>query len=638
MANPLKKTQLFWLATAAVLLLLAGMLQGPLAETTSDRELFIEANITTEKSIVEVLPGGLRALAFSYVWQRSQEQHMAGRHYDARELADLACRLMPNFPGVWSFHAWNMAWNISVTTHTPEERWHWVSQGMELLRDEAIPRNRRSLLLYKELGWIFFSKMGQSLDEMHPYYKMVWAAQMQRLLGATSYGSTAEVIEAFRPIAEAPLDKSLLRQGGNIPGTNSPEIIQPDQLEVLMHAPGVAEYAGLLAAYGVQVDQGLLSVYNRYSLDLAVDLVRIAPPELPTDRDRELSELINSPAHAEARAKMLAFVRAQVLWNVYRMDPQWMYELMVKFNAPLDWRMPEPHGFYWITYGAHIAEDTPIGDITAINTDRVAMFCLKTLTWRGRLVYIDNPDDSDRPTLRYLFDWRFIAPTQQEYLSAAQGAMQPGQEMRNNPFRDGHQNYLISVIQALFAGDRRGEASRYYQWLRDEYHPFGLQWLMDLEDFVVYSLKTEGALYPDVAAVQVQVSLQAALEDLAYDDIEGFQASYDYARWAIYDTFLKGASNEYIVRPWEEILTDITREMLIYPQSQGVWLSIEDRSALYHRIESFAPGIQQAIYDSLRRSPLPAQCRAAGIDFNKAFPDPGAPDTPAGDSGNQSRP
>ncbi|MCK4601805.1 MAG: hypothetical protein KAU28_05030, partial [Phycisphaerae bacterium] len=161
MLSPLKKRQLLWFAAAAALLAGAGLLQGPLADMAAERELFIEANITTEKSIVEVLPGGLRALAFSYIWQRSQEQHIAGRHYDARELADLACRLMPNFPGVWSFHAWNMAWNISVTTHTPEERWHWVSQGMELLRDEAIPRNRRSLLLYKEIGWIFFSKMGQ---------------------------------------------------------------------------------------------------------------------------------------------------------------------------------------------------------------------------------------------------------------------------------------------------------------------------------------------------------------------------------------------------------------------------------------------------------------------------------------------
>jgi len=623
MLSPLKKRQLLWFAAAAALLAGAGLLQGPLADIAAERELFIEANITTEKSVVEVLPGGLRAMAFTYVWQRSQEQHQAGRHYDARELADLACRLMPNFPGVWSFHAWNMAWNISVTTHTPEERWHWVSQGMELLRDEAIPRNRHSLLLYKEIGWIFFSKMGQSLDEMHPYYKQVWAAQMQRLLGAPGYGSTAEVIAAFKPIADAPLDKSLLRQGRNVPGTNMPEIIQADQLKVLLESdPAAAEYAKLLADQGVGIDQGFLAAYNRYSMDLSVDVVRTGPPP-PSAKDKHvLAELINAPQHAAARGKILAFIRAQVLWNVYKMDPQWMYDLMAEFNAPLDWRMPEPHGFYWITYGAHIAEDLPVGDITPINTDRVAMFCLKTLTSRGRLIYEDNPDNPDRPKLRYMFDWRFIASSQKEYVTAAEDSLGPGQELRDSPFRTGHQNYLISVIQALYAGNRRGEARKYYKWLRENYNPVGPEWLLDLEDFVVLTLKRDGAMHADAANVQVQAALQAALEALALGNMADFQASYDYARHSIYDTFVAGTKDPRSVQPWGEIVRYMTQETLIHPQSQGVWLSLVDRSALYHSIENIAPGIREAMYDSLLRSTLPQECRAAGIDFDKAFPSP----------------
>jgi len=637
MFGPMKTRQLLWLAGAALLLAGAGFVQGRLSDMAANQQLFIEANVGTEKSLVEVLPGGLRALAFTYVWQRSQEQHQAGRHYDARELADLACRLMPNFPGVWSFHAWNMAWNISVTTHTPEERWHWVKQGLELLRDEAIPRNRGSLLLYKEIGWIFFSKMGQSLDDMHPYYKQVWAAQMQQLLGATSYGSTAEVIKAFRPIADAPLDKSFSRQGRNIPGTNAPEIIQQDQLKVLLGDPAVAEYAEKLAARGVNVDQGLLTVYDRYSMDLAVDVVRIAPPMLQTDQDHAISELINSTEHTDARTKLLAFVRAQVLWNVYKMDPQWMYDLMVKFNAPLDWRMPEPHGFYWITYGTHVAEDLPIDDITAINTDRVAMFCLKILTWRGRLVYIDNPENPDRPVLRYLFDWRFIEPSQKEYITAAENSLQEGQELKDNPFRAGHQNYLVSVIQSLYAAHQYELAGKYYEWLRKNYKPVGPEWFLDLEDFVVFTLKKEGAIYADLADVQVQAALQAALESLALSDIDSFQASYNYARWSIYDTFV-ASTNRQDITPWEVILRDMTLLMLVRPQSQGVWLSIGDRSTLYRNIELQAPGIQKAMYDSLLRSPLPEQCRAAGIDFDKAFPDPNAPKAPIGKGGSSPAP
>ncbi len=622
MPSPLKTKQLLWFLAAAALLVGAGLLQRPLGDMATSQELFIDANITTEKSVVEVLPGGLRALAFTYVWQRSQEQHQAGRHYDARELADLACRLMPNFPGVWSFHAWNMAWNISVTTHTPEERWHWVSQGLELLRDEAIPRNRRSLLLYKELGWLFFSKLGQSLDEMHPYYKQVWASQMQRLLGATSYGTTAEVIAAFAPIAEAPLDKSLIRQGRNISGTNLPEIIQADQLAILLADPAVADYAERFAEYGVGIDESFLAIYNRFSMDLSVDVVRLVPPKIDGQQDAALSELINASQHAAARGKVLAFIRAQVLWNVYKMDPEWMHGLMVKFDAPLDWRMPEPHGFYWITYGSHIAEDLPLGDITPINTDRVAMFCLKTLTWQGRLIYVENPEDPDRPFLQNMFDWRYIAASQEEYVTSAEASIQPGEEFGRNPYRAGHKNYLISVIQSLYAGNRRGEAREYFQWLKEHYDPVGPEWLMDLEDFVVFTLKKDGAIYADVASMHVQVGLQAALESLAAGDTEGFQASYDYARWSIYDTFLIGSQDPGSVQPWGEIVLYVVREMLVRPQNQGVWLSLTERSSLYHRIERITPGIQDAMYDSLLRSPLRRECQAAGIDFDKAFPSP----------------
>jgi hypothetical protein len=311
-----------------------------------------------------------------------------------------------------------------------------------------------------------------------------------------------------------------------------------------------------------------------------------------------------------------------VLWNVYRMDPQWMYDLMAEFNAPLDWRMPEPHGFYWITYGVHIAEDLPVGDITAINTDRVAMFCLKTLTSRGRLIYEDNPDNPDRPKLRYMFDWRFIASSQKEYVTSAEDSLDPGQELRDSPFRTGHQNYLISVIQALYAGNRRGEARKYYEWLRENYRPVGPEWLLDLEDFVVLTLKSDGAMHADAANVQVQAALQAALEALALGNMADFRASYDYARHSIYDTFVAGTKDPGSVQPWGEIVRYMTQETLIRPQSQGVWLSLVDRSALYHGIENIAPGIREAMYDSLLRSTLPAECRAAGVDFDKAFPSP----------------
>ena len=92
-------------------------------------------------------------------------------------------RLQPHFPSVWEYCAWNMAWNISVTTFTPEERWNWVYNGVKLLRDQGIPLNPRAVNLYKQLAWIFNNKMSEPTDDQHYAYKCNWGWRMHILLG-----------------------------------------------------------------------------------------------------------------------------------------------------------------------------------------------------------------------------------------------------------------------------------------------------------------------------------------------------------------------------------------------------------------------------------------------------------------------
>jgi len=53
--------------------------------------------------------------------------------------------------------------------------------------------------------------------------------------------------------------------------------------------------------------------------------------------------------------KVLAFLRAQILWNEYRMDPQYMQALMMRYG-PMDWRSVWAHGLYWSSYGCHVVE------------------------------------------------------------------------------------------------------------------------------------------------------------------------------------------------------------------------------------------------------------------------------------------
>ena len=128
--------------------------------------------------------GAFRGLIVDIAFIRADQYKEQARYYDAMNLATWICHLQPHFPSVWEFAAWNMSWNISVTTYTAEERWNWVYNGVKLLRDEGIPFNPRAINLYKQLAWTFNNKMGEVTDDFHYSYKCYWAWRMHLLLGA----------------------------------------------------------------------------------------------------------------------------------------------------------------------------------------------------------------------------------------------------------------------------------------------------------------------------------------------------------------------------------------------------------------------------------------------------------------------
>ncbi|MGD8450353.1 MAG: hypothetical protein PVJ57_00915 [Phycisphaerae bacterium] len=145
--------------------------------------------------------GAFRSIIVNIAFIRAETYKEEGRYYDAMQLASWICRLQPHFPSVWEFQAWNMAWNISVTTYTAEERWNWVYNGVRLLRDAGIEANPRSVNLYKQLAWIFNNKMGENMDDFHWEYKRNWAWRMHLVLGPrpSSLGAyTPE--EKFEPV------------------------------------------------------------------------------------------------------------------------------------------------------------------------------------------------------------------------------------------------------------------------------------------------------------------------------------------------------------------------------------------------------------------------------------------------------
>jgi len=124
-----------------------------------------------------------RAPLVDVLWIRATKLKEQGRIFDALQLAKTICKLQPKFAQVWAFMGWNMSYNISVTCSTPEERWRWVRNGYELIRDKGIPLNPNNTQLYKEFAWILFHKVGDFMDEMHLYYKLQFALIAENAMG-----------------------------------------------------------------------------------------------------------------------------------------------------------------------------------------------------------------------------------------------------------------------------------------------------------------------------------------------------------------------------------------------------------------------------------------------------------------------
>ncbi len=610
-----QKIRWVWLAIAAAGIASAGLLHAPLDELSEKYELEPIDKGTIERypqlALLQTAPGGLRAIAVNYLWIRSQDFKEQGRFYDAMQLATTICYLQPRFEGVWAFNSWNMAWNISVATHTPEERWQWVYNGVKLLRDDGIPMNRRSLLLYKELAWIFFFKMGQYTDDMHMVYKQRWGGEMQDLLSSPPYGGTKDVIDAFRPIAAAPLDKDIRRQGL--------EEIQPDMRDQLLSDAELADYAGKLQAVGVGVDRSLLDAYNRVSMAPDAYLYRLDVPKQETDEEKTLFELINGSAYAAQRTKLLAFVRAQILWNKYKMDPAWMLDLMVRLDAPLDWRHVYSHSLYWVTYGIHVCDSLGMSDIIALNTDRIVLNSLKEMTWTGRLILTRNPRNPDMPDLRWLADFRFVEPTQTEYMRIINAiASSKAADDEKNDFESGHINYLATAIAGLYADYQRDEAQKYFDWIKSYYRKTGEEWDMPLGDFVAYRLNKEGSPIRDIADSQITAALRTWLRLTAANQPDEARQSLQYAMM-VYDIYAKNVTADRMKQAeFLSILSSVAAEVLIRPETLGFHIPLADRSRVYRMLNE---NVQTLIYDSIDIYLRPL-CDEQNYDFDKAFPMP----------------
>lgn len=359
---------------------------GALIPRINDERSVLQINVPPELveemppeiAVLSVMLGSFRGLLVDYLWERATSLQQEGKFYESVQIAGWITKLQPKYPRVWGHVAWNMANNISLATHTPEERWSWIQAAIILLRDEGIPANPLTLELHRDLAWKYLHNVDGRHDNFHRYFKARHAAEWEAILGSPPE-ATGDRIDWFRPIAEAPLEET----------------------ELFQRTPGL--------------EARLAEIRDDYP-ELDADLLH-AVRAAWADKEHPVGPWLRSLDVAQ-RDALRAYLRAWVLRHHYRMQPSLMLDLM-EHIGPFDWRHSASHGIYWVAQGvlrditrkrdARISRNRQItpgvfqDDVETICTNPNMTGALRSLLERGLIQF-----DPERSEYGFFPDTRFL--------------------------------------------------------------------------------------------------------------------------------------------------------------------------------------------------------------------------------------
>lgn len=416
-------------------------------------------NVPPELVFATVATGAFRGLVVDALWMRADRLKEEGQFFDAKQLAEWITILQPRFASVWEFHAWNMAYNISVAipASQPDQRWRWVRNGYELLRDEAIDKYKlKNIVLYQELARIFQHKIGGVSDDAHKYYKLQLAMAMEPLLSSPDNQLDWHDNRYFDALAQTPADWQGAAADPNV----------------------AALIAALKSADNAFSDQKEFA--GRY-LSLRQDARRFKP---------QAGKVIDDFRGAEALRKFDLFARAYVLRKTWKLNPVTMRNLNHKYgpvdfrdpntHLPLDWRHPDCHAIYWAVKGLEIAaeEQGRKLEVDETNTDRIVGHCLQDLFRNGRIFIHDVPLkvpvkagslEMQTQIFKEVFlrpDLRMFEPYNRIFLATLEKYKN---DSTYESLQNGHRNMLKNAVLLFYQAGHKPQAQSIYNEMRRLY-------------------------------------------------------------------------------------------------------------------------------------------------------------------------
>ena len=446
--------------------------------------------------------GALRGVIVDYLWIKVHMNKQKGLYYEVMADADLITKLQPRFSAVWAFHGHNMIYNISVAHNTEEERWEWVKQGIDLVRNRGLRYNPDDLQLHRELSFFFAHKIEGVSDDAHFYFKREIAREWNEVLGPPPSG-WQERIDWMKVVADAPATFDLLVR----------EIPEVETLVEKLHA----ELEPYKDDYKLTLDRSFLKAYAEWAaIKGQSTYAKIFGFESSTRRNNPVfvvfDEVASDPAYTNAWSALLAHVRKRVLLDDYNMDPQLMYEYTRDYG-PIDWRHGQAHALYWSLKGSKSEDRIALNEddvYRIVNNDRLTLQAMQGLARWGRISF----DPFSTEWVSRLPDPRWIGVIDrywEQYSLKHRNTRGTGADM----FMAFHKNFLSSSVRELYRSGEEVLAQRYLDRLNDLYGMGNPQlpdplYAQPLDVFVWKQIQGEYEFQPHLAASDVSASLRYA--------------------------------------------------------------------------------------------------------------------------------
>ncbi len=501
--------------------------------------LGLTINVATENmppamAFATVAMGAFRGLVVDILWMRADKLKEEGQFFDARQLAEWITMLQPRFAAVWEFHAWNMAYNISVAipASQPEQRWRWVKNGYELLRDQGIPLNPKAIQLYRELGRILQHKIGGVSDDAHEYYKLQMAEAMEPLLQSQDNGLGRESNEYYEALIRAPMAWPQVERDPNI----APFI---EALRLADETFAKADSKEFVADY----------------LSLRQNPQRFKP---------EAIKVIDAYRGSPALKRFDIFAKAYQLRHEWKLDPELMREVNRMYGPinfsdpnqrfPMDWRNADSQAIYWAVKALQILarnEGRKI-EMSETNTDRIVVHSLQNLFRNGQITILQGPAEpvgepgttaepaAQSLTRKDIFmtpDLRMFDSYDKAALAIIKKHTEAGEKEWGplEPLRTGHRNMLKNAVLSFYQAGIKGYALRIYNELRELY-PGIEDFHGSLDEYAAIRLREEldGFAIQDAQEVIITTLMEAYYHLALHLDSEAAareqiaQQAYDY--------------------------------------------------------------------------------------------------------------